>query len=136
MEIPTHLRSLFTADVEETEESLVIEVPKTEVDAGVIDADETYRVALLPTDSENQRPESPSQSDTHEAPQPPVEEGETRRVEIENIGDHGDGVARVDRGYVIIVPDTEVGERVAVEIEAVNQNVAFASVTERISYYD
>ncbi|MBX0325129.1 TRAM domain-containing protein [Halomicroarcula sp. F13] len=136
MEIPTHLRSLFTADVEETEESLVIEVPKTEVDAGVIDADETYRVALLPTDSENQRPESPSQSDTHEAPQPPVEEGETRRVEIENIGDQGDGVARVDRGYVIIVPDTEVGERVAVEIEAVNQNVAFASVTERISYYD
>ncbi|WP_328766624.1 TRAM domain-containing protein [Haloarcula nitratireducens] len=67
---------------------------------------------------------------------PPVEEGETRRVEIEDIGEQGDGVARVERGYVVIVPDTELGERVAVEIQTVTENVAFAEVTERISYYD
>ena len=69
-------------------------------------------------------------------PAPPVEEGETRTVEIENIGDQGDGITRVERGFVVIVPDTEQGERVAIEITDVRENVAFAEVVERVSYYD
>ncbi|QIO25303.1 TRAM domain-containing protein [Haloarcula sp. JP-L23] len=135
MHIPSHLRSLFTADIEETEESFVVEIPESEIDAGALDAGETYRIALIPTDPATQQSSSASQSSDSAVPQPPVEEGETRRVEIETLGDQGDGIAKIERGYVVIVPDTEIGERVAVEIESVTQNVAFGSVTERLSYY-
>jgi predicted RNA-binding protein with TRAM domain len=62
---------------------------------------------------------------------PPVDEGEIREVDIENIGEQGDGIARVARGYVIIVPETEKGERVTIEITEVQQNVAFGEVKER-----
>ncbi|MFB6141142.1 MAG: TRAM domain-containing protein [Halosimplex sp.] len=67
---------------------------------------------------------------------PPVEEDETRRVEIEDLGDQGDGITRVERGFVVIVPDTEQGERVEVEITDVRETVAFAEVVERLSYYE
>jgi predicted RNA-binding protein with TRAM domain len=65
-----------------------------------------------------------------------VDEGETREVEIEDIGEQGDGITRVERGFVVIVPDTEQGERATVEITDVRENVAFAEVVERLSYYE
>ena len=41
-----------------------------------------------------------------QAPQtPPVEEGELSTVEIGDIGDQGDGIIRIERGFVVIVPD-------------------------------
>lgn len=61
---------------------------------------------------------------------PPVQEGEVREVEIEDIGDQGDGIARVERGYVIIVPETDEGDRVTIEITNVRENVAFGEVVE------
>jgi len=67
---------------------------------------------------------------------PPVEEGETRRVEIQDLGDQGDGITRVERGFVVIVPDTDQGERVEIEITDVRENVAFGDVVERLSYYE
>jgi predicted RNA-binding protein with TRAM domain len=60
-----------------------------------------------------------------------VEIGDTREVEIESLGDQGDGIARIDRGYVIIVPDTGVGDHVTVRIEETKENVAFAEVVDR-----
>jgi len=65
-------------------------------------------------------------------PEPPVDRGDEVTVDIEGIGDQGDGIARVDRGYVIIVPDTEKGERVRIRVTSVKQNVAFAEVVERV----
>ncbi|WP_343213810.1 TRAM domain-containing protein [Halobaculum lipolyticum] len=65
-------------------------------------------------------------------PEPPVDRGDEVTVDIEGIGDQGDGIARVDRGYVIIVPDTEKGERVSIRVTSVKQNVAFAEVVDRI----
>ncbi|MFB6197039.1 MAG: TRAM domain-containing protein, partial [Halobacteriaceae archaeon] len=59
---------------------------------------------------------------------PPVEKGAVRDVEIESLGDQGDGVARIDPGYVIFVPNTEVGEQVTVEITNVQPQFAFAEV--------
>ncbi len=59
-----------------------------------------------------------------------VEEGEIRYVEIEDIGKQGDGIARVERGYVIIVPGAEMGERVKVEISEVKSNFAVGEVIE------
>jgi predicted RNA-binding protein with TRAM domain len=66
------------------------------------------------------------------APEPPVDRGDEVTVDIEGIGDQGDGIARVDRGYVIIVPDTEKGERVRIRVTSVKQNVAFADVIDRV----
>jgi predicted RNA-binding protein with TRAM domain len=53
-----------------------------------------------------------------------------RYVEIEDLGKQGDGIARVERGYVIIVPDTEVGERVKIEVTEVKSNFAVGEVVE------
>jgi predicted RNA-binding protein with TRAM domain len=86
-------------------------------------------------DADDTKATTPSQS-TGSTPEPPVAEGETRTVEIEDVGDQGDGLTRVDRGFVVIVPDTEVGERVRIEIEDVRDTVAFGTVVERVSYYD
>lgn len=74
---------------------------------------------------------TPSTLSTDE-PEPPVDRGEELVVDIESIGDQGDGIARVDRGYVIIVPDTDKGERVRINVTSVKQNVAFGEVVDRI----
>ena len=56
--------------------------------------------------------------------------GEIRYVEIEDLGKQGDGIARVERGYVIIVPGGEVGERVKVEISEVKSNFSVGEIIE------
>lgn len=61
----------------------------------------------------------------------PVREGETYEVTIENIGEKGDGIAKVD-GYVIIVPKTQKGERVKVRVTAVRGKVSFGEVIEKL----
>lgn len=72
-------------------------------------------------------PPGPTQS----ANQPPVSEGETRRLEIEDMGDQGDGLARVGPGYVVFVSGVEVGDEPLVRITTVRENVAFAEVVEK-----
>jgi len=149
MEISEDLLCLFSAEVEQKDGSYVIEVPHQELTLGDIDANTAYRVALLPTatppeekDTSSQRQASPEPLKDKSTGQdrghsgPPVEEGEQRTVEIEDIGEQGDGIARVERGYVIIVPDTEPQERVTVEINSVKENVSFADVVERKDYYE
>jgi predicted RNA-binding protein with TRAM domain len=42
-----------------------------------------------------------------------------------------DGIAKIDRGYVLIVPETSVGDRVTVEINQARDNVGFATVVNR-----
>jgi predicted RNA-binding protein with TRAM domain len=59
-----------------------------------------------------------------------VEEGEVRDVTIETVGDQGDGIAKVERGYVVIVPGAQPGDKPTVEIEQVQENVAFASIVD------
>jgi predicted RNA-binding protein with TRAM domain len=54
-----------------------------------------------------------------------------REVEIESLGNKGDEVAKIDGGYVVIVPDTEVGERVTIRLDDVPKNVGFAEVVKR-----
>ena len=136
MEIPEQLTCLFSAEVEAQDDSYVIEIPKNEIENGVVNIEHDHHVAVLSllTDSNDTTEHSP---ETNQAPQqPPVTEGETRIVEIDDLGDQGDGLTRVERGYVIIVADTEKGERVRINIDTIRENVAFANVVERISYYD
>ncbi|WP_135830059.1 TRAM domain-containing protein [Halorussus halobius] len=134
MEISDKLLCLFSADVTIEDDSYVVEVPRREIETGSVEPGETYRVALIADDSASADAESESKSSggggTPSQPQPPVEEGEIRYVEVEDIGKQGDGIARVERGYVIIVPDAEIGERVKVEITEVKSNFAVGEIIE------
>ncbi len=137
MHIPDQLHCLFSTTIRKRADSYVIEVPIQEIRHGNLQSDETYRVALFPSPSDEgseQREGNPQRDQG--SPKPPVEVGDERTVEIEDIGEQGDGITRVERGFVIIVPDTEHGEQVTIEITDVRENVAFADVVERVSYYD
>ena len=138
MEISEDLTCLFSATVDEDRDSYVIEVPKAEVENGFVDPSQVYKTALLSTASEGPVDESDSiGNDTdHDVDQqgPPVSVGEQRIVEIDEMGDQGDGLTRVERGFVVIVPETEVGERVRIQIEHIHETVAFADVVERFRY--
>jgi predicted RNA-binding protein with TRAM domain len=136
MEIPDQLRCLFSAQVTEQSGEYQIRLPEEEVQLGTLSENETYRVAVFETPAETKSEMQPPEPSERDHPQPPVEEGETLTVEIESLGDQGDGIARVERGFVVIVPDTERGERVRVEIADVNETVAFGDVVERLSYYE
>ncbi|WP_135535927.1 TRAM domain-containing protein [Halostella pelagica] len=146
MEDSDDLLCLFSARVDNRQGSAVIEIPRQEITVGAAQDGEVYRVALLPSDSadggsekETSSGRSLRESDPKERrtdPDLPVEEGDQRTVTIEDIGEQGDGIARVKRGYVVIVPDTEVGERVVAEITDVTPNVAFGRVSERKDYYE
>jgi len=137
MEISEQLQCLFSGKVEERNGSYVVEVPEQELRLGELQVDETYRVAVLPSSASNETNDTEVDSQPEQTSQtPPVEEGEQRTVEIEDIGDQGDGITRVERGFVVIVPDTKQSERVTVEITDVRENVAFAEVVERVSYYE
>ncbi|RQG97990.1 TRAM domain-containing protein [Natrarchaeobius chitinivorans] len=132
MEISEKLLCLFSTEVSAEEDRYVIEVPRQEIETGDIDPEEVYRVALISRAEESGDETTPStkpQSAPSE-PQPPVDVGETRYVEIEDIGKQGDGIARVERGYVIIVPGAEVGERVKIEVTEVKSNFAVGEIIE------
>lgn len=55
----------------------------------------------------------------------PVEAGEEYEVTIEDIAREGDGIARVE-GFVIFVPDTQVGDTENIKITKVLRKFAFA----------
>lgn len=131
MEISDDLLCLFSAQVSKQDDSYVIEVPSHEVDLGAIQQNDIYRVALLSATKAAKTPETPETTETTgESQEPPVEEGDLREVEIEDIGEQGDGLARIEGGYVVIVPNTDIGDHVTVRITEARENVAFADVVE------
>jgi predicted RNA-binding protein with TRAM domain len=156
MQLSDQLRCLFSARITEHPDTYTIEVPKREVDLGSLATDQPYRVAVfrMPDGMSSQETDSRTvhdsdadtdagtEADSTPAPAhydheqtPPVDEGDERTVEIVGLGDQGDGITRIDNGFVVIVPDTEKGERVRVEITDVRETVAFGEVVERLSYY-
>ena len=133
VQIPDSLRCLFTAEITQRDGSFVIEVPEEEIDTGEITPAEIYRIAVFPERSQarsREQPQASRQDDAQTAlPQsPPVSEGETRTVTIETTGDQGDGIARVERGYVVIVPGSIPGDELTVEIQLVKENFAMAEI--------
>ncbi len=130
MEISEKLLCLFTAELTDDGERYVVEIPRREVDTGAISPGDTYRVALIASTDGATEADSGGGAAPSSEPQPPVEEGEIRYVEIEDLGKQGDGIARVERGYVIIVPGGEVGERVKIEISEVKSNFAVGEIIE------
>ncbi|EFW90781.1 hypothetical protein ZOD2009_16583 [Haladaptatus paucihalophilus DX253] len=140
MEISDKLLCLFSADVTLKGDEYVVSVPRREIDTGSVEPGETYRVALISRETEEESDDEQTATTTTQSsantgsvssePQPPVEAGEIRYVEVEDIGKQGDGIARVERGYVIIVPGAEIGERVKVEITEVKSNFAVGEIIE------
>jgi predicted RNA-binding protein with TRAM domain len=136
VEISDSLRSVFSAQIEERDGSYIVDVPASEIEHDALAADETYRVAILKSESstsqktQEEQPQSAAQEPTPTSDGPPVDEGEVRDVTIETTGDQGDGIAKVERGYVVIVPGGQPGDEPSVEIEQVKENVAFASIVE------
>jgi predicted RNA-binding protein with TRAM domain len=128
-EIPESLRTLFTGRLERRGDRYVVTVPSHAVDAGDVTPGETYRVALL---AQSETDEPASKEYGHAASErddgPPVDEGEVREVTVESVGDKGDGIAKVEHGYVVIVPGARPGDSPTVRIDTVRQNVAFATV--------
>lgn len=121
---------LFHAQIDERDDTINIDVPEHEVRFGELEVGEYYRIAVYhkeaPRPSQNRSPDrSPRDGQS-----PPVEVGETVEVEIEDVGEQGDGIARIGPGYIVFVPETEIADRVTVEITEVKQNFAFASVIE------
>lgn len=49
-------------------------------------------------------------------------------LEIVEMGDQGDGFARVGPGYVVFAPDTVVGDEPTVRVTTGRENVAFGEV--------
>ncbi|RXK47869.1 TRAM domain-containing protein [Halorientalis pallida] len=137
MDIPDQLRCLFSASVENRNDPAVIEIPEQEVQSGEVQPGKTYCVAVLAarTVDETTDTDATSQS-TNTSQTPPVEKGEQRTIEIEDLGNQGDGITRVERGFVIIVPESKQDERVTIDITDVQRNVAFAEVVERLDYYE
>lgn len=154
-EISDSLRLLFETSLEDDGDRYVVPVPKPLVDDGALSAGETYRVALLTaavdgidaadgeTDvtsknaanasaasSESSRSSSAgssrSASSDRRVQEPPVDEGDIRSVTIDTLGDQGDGIAKVERGFILIVPGTEPGDQLNVRVTDVKETVAFA----------
>lgn len=131
MELSDHLLCLFSARIDERDDEYVVEVPDHELDLGELETDEVYRIAVLQShDSTMTGAQSHPSGGTDDHPAPPVTQGEVRDVEIEDIGDQGDGIARVERGFVIIVPEASRGETVTVEITNVAENYAIGTIVE------
>lgn len=47
VEIPSSLRSLFSAPIKDQDGTYIVEVPSNEINYEALSADETYRVAIL-----------------------------------------------------------------------------------------
>ncbi|WP_144920538.1 TRAM domain-containing protein [Halorubrum salsamenti] len=153
VELTDSLKCLFTGTVEERGGEHVVTIPATEIEHGTVEAGESYRVALIKREGESEDTTvttdgaadqsvagngaggSPASTATRPSSDagvsgPPVSEGDVREVTIETLGDKGDGIAKIERGYVVIVPDSEPGDEPTVEITSVRENVSFAEVVE------
>ncbi len=62
-------------------------------------------------------------------PEAPVKEGEEYEVKIEDIGQEGDGLARVEN-FVVFVPGTKIGDEVKIKVTRVFRRSAIGEVVE------
>ncbi len=133
LDSPEEPLCLFSSRISESEDGGVLQVPRREIENGSVEPGESYRVALVRTGSAGTEETTTTTGRASDQPQPPVEPGEIRYVEVEDLGKQGDGIARVERGYVIIVPGTDVGDRVKIEISEVETNFAVGDIVETTS---
>jgi predicted RNA-binding protein with TRAM domain len=116
------LLAVFSAEIERKNGDYVISIPDRELEVGDLDPDAVYRFGVLgPVDSEPTPRKTESSRST-----PPVDEGDVLEVEIDSKGEEGDGIAYVEGGYVVFVPNTAIGDVVNVEVVSVGPRFARA----------
>ncbi|EMA35252.1 TRAM domain-containing protein [Halobiforma nitratireducens] len=132
----------FTGEIEQQSGQYVVQIPDTEIEYGTLSEGDVIRVSVeRPSDPDDERgtaragteTETQARDQDRSADQqstPPVAEGERLTVDVEDRGDQGDGIARVDRGYVLIVPETEPGDTVEVRVTQTFPNYGFAERVE------
>ena len=130
VDIPDRLEYLFTATIEKDDDSYHIEVPQDALDMGTVSAGETYRTVILGNSQLSESQSQQKQPSAESTPTPPVNTGDVREVTIETLGDQGDGIAKIERGYVLIVPGARPDDEVTVEVTDVRENFAFTTVYE------
>lgn len=143
-----NMLSVFASAIKEEDGEYYIEVPSNEIEHGPLNEGEDIQVVIQEQEGTvsiqgqgNQHQHSGGGSRNRSRNggrntsqnQQPVDVGDVKRVNIESIGDQGDGIARVDRGYVLIIPDTEVGDEAKVRVTNVNENYADAEVVEYLN---
>ncbi|MGM0371381.1 MAG: TRAM domain-containing protein [Halobacteriota archaeon] len=116
------LLAVFSAEIERVNGDYVISIPERELEVGELDPDSVYRFGVLGSVSQ---PRTRSKS-TPERSTPPVDEGDTLEVEIDSKGEEGDGIAYVEGGYVVFVPNTTIGDVVTVDVVSVGPRFARA----------
>lgn len=119
----------FTGEVRRTADGrYVIDVPEGAFGRGDLRPGAAVRCALF-TD-ERSHPDAAARrraARPEEWVDQPVAEGEVIEVEIEAVGEEGDGIAFVD-GLSVFVPGTDIGDTPVVEIESVQETFAHAVV--------
>lgn len=60
---------------------------------------------------------------------PPVKAGETYDVTIQNLGEKGDGIAKINK-FAVIIPGTEIDKTYKIRIKKVLDKYAFAEIAE------
>lgn len=121
---------MFAAQVTQIEsgDEYVLEVPKNEVEYGSLNEGDDVQVTLTEQGDNGNRSRSRTRNSTHEQT-PPVDEGDIlKKMEIGSLGDQGDGITRTEEGYVIVVPNTSVGDVIDIRITDVNENYAKADI--------
>jgi predicted RNA-binding protein with TRAM domain len=134
------LLCLFSGKIRrDADGDFVVSIPRSEIDHGTIQPGNAHRigifdeVAAAPGTLQDRSSESEEDTATRQPTgEPPVEEGEELTVTIEGMGEEGDGVAKVPPGYVIMIPETEVGEEVRIQVTATRENVGFGTVVTRL----
>ena len=63
---------------------------------------------------------------------PPVEVGGEYDVNIDSVGDKGDGIAKIDR-FTIFVPGSQRGDRVTIRITKILSKYAFSEVIQNLT---
>ncbi|MBS3760157.1 MAG: TRAM domain-containing protein [Halodesulfurarchaeum sp.] len=118
----TDLLAVFSAEIERKDGDYVISIPERELEVGDLDSNAVYRFGVLdPVESSEPATKPESNRST-----PPVDEGDTLEVEIDSKGEEGDGIAYVEGGYVVFVPNTAIGDVVTVEVVSVGPRFARA----------
>lgn len=121
MDIPDDVLTIFSTEIDAGRPA-TIDVPDNELEIGNLSEGGRYRIAVLPPVND---PSTSNEGHPTTIQEPPVEVGDELEVEIEDIGDKEDGIARIGPGYVIFVSNTEVGDRVSIEITEARENFAF-----------
>ncbi|MFB6134768.1 MAG: TRAM domain-containing protein, partial [Halanaeroarchaeum sp.] len=122
-----NLLAVFSAEIQRSNGEYVISIPERELDLGELESGSIYRFGVMRPTRDGR---SGSAAREEERSGPPVDEGDVMEVEIDSKGEEGDGIAYVEGGYVVFVPNTTIGERVTVEIVSVGPRFARAEPVE------